>query len=246
MINFRQYSFKKIGCLELADCDKDSPLLNQDKEYLKVIFIKSGGSITIDFQEYELKQDAFFFINKDQHYIINEICKGTMLYYNIDFYCVEIHEKEVACDGILFNNVYEIPIVLLDKANSMSLQNILQQIKTEMQTDDSATEEMLRTFLKQIILTSTRLWKLQHNLKKADPVPEIEFSRKFSSMVEKNYLKIHTVAQYAELLHISPKALNKRITRYSNTTPNNIIKRRVILEAKRLLVHTQLSIKEIS
>jgi AraC-like DNA-binding protein len=64
-------------------------------------------------------------------------------------------------------------------------------------------------------------------------------------MVEWNYTRLHSVANYAELLHISPKALNKRITRYNKTTPNDIIKNRIILEAKRLLVHTPLSVKEI-
>ena len=64
--------------------------------------------------------------------------------------------------------------------------------------------------------------------------------------MERHYIKYHSVAQYAELLHITPKALNKRITRYTNTTPNDIIKNRIILETKRLLAHTPLSIKEIS
>ena len=54
------------------------------------------------------------------------------------------------------------------------------------------------------------------------------------------------MAAYAELLHITPKALNKRITRYSNTTPNDVIKNRIMLEAKRLLAHIQLSSKEIA
>ena len=38
---------------------------------------------------------------------------------------------------------------------------------------------------------------------------------------------MHSVAEYASLLNITAKGLNKRITRYSNTTPNDIIKNRI-------------------
>ena len=112
--------------------------------------------------------------------------------------------------------------------------------------DDSSIEEMLRILLKQIIIKCTRLWKQEHHVASEQMRPEVEFSRTFSQLVEWHYTKHHTVAAYAELLHITPKALNKRITRYSNTTPNDVIKNRIMLEAKRLLAHTQLSSKEIA
>ena len=244
--NFKQFAFKKIGYQVLYNTDTPQPLLFNDKEFVKIIFLESGAFITIDFEDYHLQQDAFFFVNSSQHYKIKNNCAGTILYYNIDFYCVEIHDKEIACDGILFNNVYEIPVVFMDAVSSSSLQNILNEIKQEIETEDIATEEMLRTLLKQIIIKSTRIWKIHHQIQNQEAIPEVEFSRIFSRHVENNYLKFHTVAQYATLLNISPKALNKRITRYSNTTPNDIIKNRIMLEAKRLLAHTQLSVKEIS
>ena len=244
--NFKQFAFKKIGYQMLFKTAIPQPLLFNDKEFVKIIFLESGAFITIDFEDYHLKQDAFFFVNSSQHYKIKNNCAGTILYYNIDFYCVEIHDKEVACDGILFNNVYEIPVVFMDASSSSSLQNILNEIKLEIETEDIATEEMLRTLLKQIIIKCTRIWKILHQIQNHEAIPEVEFSRIFSRLVENNYLQFHSVAQYATLLNISPKALNKRITRYSNTTPNDIIKNRIMLEAKRLLVHTQLSVKEIS
>ena len=47
------------------------------------------------------------------------------------------------------------------------------------------------------------------------------------------------------MLSVSPKALHKRITSYGEEKPNNVIKRRIVLEAKRLLAHTALNVKEI-
>jgi hypothetical protein len=41
--------------------------------------------------------------------------ESHLFYYNRDFYCIQIHDKEVACDGLLFHNVFEIPFVELDE-----------------------------------------------------------------------------------------------------------------------------------
>lgn len=246
MNNHRQFTFKTFGYFDFV-CNIGELLSKYDlADFIKIVFVKAGGKVTIDFGRYELEKDAFLFINKGQFFALEENCCGTLIYYNRDFYCVEIHDSEVGCDGILFNNVYELPVVLLEDEASAQLQTVLGQIRSEVEEGDSTAEEMLRILLKQIIIKCTRLWKQQRNLATDAAKPEVEFSRRFSQMVEGNYTKFHGVADYANLLNISAKALNKRITRYSNTPPNDIIKNRIILESKRLLVHTDLSIKEIA
>jgi AraC-like DNA-binding protein len=54
------------------------------------------------------------------------------------------------------------------------------------------------------------------------------------------------VADYAEMLFITPKSLSKKIGLLSNDTPNDIIKNRIVLESKRLLAHTSMTVKEIA
>lgn len=246
MAHFKQFTFKKFGYLDFAG-DLSYQLSQSDyKKFIKIVFVKAGGHIIIDFEEYRLQQDAFFFINAGQYYWFDNNCNGTMLYYNRDFYFVEVHDKEVACDGILFHNVYEIPIIVMDSITSVILQNILQETKAELEYEESNTEEMLRVLLKQIIIKCTRIWKKEHYLDNENSKPEVEFSREFGQLIEWNYTQLHTVAQYADLLHITPKSLNRRISINNQMTPNDVIKNRIILEAKRLLVHTSLSIKQIS
>lgn len=245
MARFKQFAFKKFGYFDF-DHDLSTQLLQQDfTGFIKVVFLKSGGHAIVDFKEYQFKQDALFFINADQYYHFGDDSIGTLIYYNRDFYCVEIHDKEVACDGILFHNVYELPVILMEPDISAVMQNIIHEIKEEFRQEDTTLEEMLRILVKQIIIKSTRIWKQAHHVANDEARQEVEFSRSFSQLVEWHYTKYHTVAEYADLLNITPKALNKRITRYSATTPNDIIKNRILLEAKRLLAHTSLSVKEI-
>lgn len=245
MARFRQFSFKQFGYFDF-DCDLPAQILKQDfSAFIKIVFVKAGGQAVIDFKSYHLKQDTLFFVNAGQFHRFNENCTGTLLYYNRDFYCVEIHDKEVACDGILFHNVYEIPVIMMPDGVSAEMQSLINGIKAELENEESSMEEMLRIFLKQIIIKATRLWKKDHQATGEDSRQEIEFSRHFSQLVEWHYTRYHTVAEYANLLSMTPKALNKRLTRYAGTAPNDIIKKRIILEAKRLLAHTTLSVKEI-
>ncbi|BAV08658.1 AraC-type DNA-binding protein [Filimonas lacunae] len=246
MEQLRQFEIKKLGYTDIDSNNIEEGKLASYHDFIKIIFLKAGGSIQVDFKAYHLEQDALFFVQGGQWYQFDEaLCNGAMLFYNKDFYCVEMHDAEVACDGILFHNIYEIPVVYLDAAQSALMQGIFTEIKTEMQQEESGMEEMLRILLKQIIIRSTRLWKQAHQVASLENRQEVEFARRFSQLVEAHYITRHSVADYAALLNMTPKALQKRIAKYSKDTPNDIIKDRIILEAKRLLAHTELSVKEV-
>lgn len=243
MSSFKQFAFKKIGLVDLPAAPPGTAI--ELNAFVKILYIKAGGRVTIDFREYILVQDALFFISPGQFNELGDQAEGKMLYYNRDFYCIEIHDKEVACDGILFHNVYDIPVVYLDEFQSARMASIFEELGEEFLHQDSTMEEMLRILLKKVIIIGTRIWK-QKNMIIGDEIGhEAEFFRRFSQLVEWNYYKHHTVAEYAELLKITPKALSKRIGKVHRSGPNEIIKERIILEAKRLLAHTSMSVKEI-
>lgn len=239
----KQFFSKTVGYIDFDDSTVDDIKYEEYNHFIKILFLEAGAEVMVDFQEYTLEQDALFFIKDGQWYKFSG--KGTLLYYNRDFYCVQIHDKEVACDGLLYNNVYDIPVVFLDTITSAQTRHLLQEIKNEAISEESNMEEMIRIFLKQLIIRSTRMWKKAHDLADSSVAQEVEFIRKFSQLVEAHYTTHHNVADYADMLNITPKALSKRISRHSPKSPNDIIKERIILEAKRLLIHTTLSVKEI-
>lgn len=239
----KQFFSKTVGYIDFDASTVDDIKYEEYNHFIKILFLEAGAEVMVDFQEYTLEQDALFFIKDGQWYKFSG--KGTLLYYNRDFYCVQIHDKEVACDGLLYNNVYDIPVVFLDTVTSAQTRHLLQEIKNEAISEESNMEEMIRIFLKQLIIRSTRMWKKAHDLSDSSVAQEVEFIRKFSQLVEAHYTTHHNVADYADMLNITPKALSKRISRHSPKSPNDIIKERIILEAKRLLIHTTLSVKEI-
>src|SRR5690242_4448026 len=101
MTLFRQFVYKKFGVLPFEA--PAAGLVDQEAyhPFIKILFLQKGSHITIDFNKYLLKEDALFFINVNQWYELTapDTCRGSLIYYNRDFYCVEIHDKEVSCDG---------------------------------------------------------------------------------------------------------------------------------------------------
>jgi AraC family transcriptional regulator, transcriptional activator of pobA len=105
--------------------------------------------------------------------------------------------------------------------------------------------EMLRVLLKSLIISLTRIAKKE--LTAEELLPEkLETIRKFSIMLEQNYRTQHGVEFYANLLNKSAKTLSNLFLLNNHQPPSKIIHDRIALEAKRYLIYTDKTVKEIS
>ncbi|NQZ44409.1 MAG: AraC family transcriptional regulator [Flavobacteriaceae bacterium] len=64
-------------------------------------------------------------------------------------------------------------------------------------------------------------------------------------MIQDKISTFPELAQYAAWMNTSTKTLSRISKRYWNDTPANVIKKRKILEAKRLLANRQIQVKEV-
>lgn len=75
---------------------------------------------------------------------------------------------------------------------------------------------------------------------------QIQRFRAFKNLVEEKYAHWHQVTQYAEQLGCSEKSVNRAAFQMTGETAKNIITTRINLEAKRLLVSSNLSVALIA
>ena len=69
--------------------------------------------------------------------------------------------------------------------------------------------------------------------------------KSFKTIVEKNYIRSHQVKYYADSLNVTPNYLNEVIKSSINVSAKDFIQNRLILEAKRMILFTEKSGKEI-
>lgn len=162
-----------------------------------------------------------------------------------DFYCIVDHDKEVSCVGFLFYGAKDPLFLRLDAAEQRKFDALLMVFDDEFSTKDSIQGEMLRMLLKRLIIKLTRLAKEQY-LDPALSENDLDIVRRFNLLVENHYRKLHAVSDYAGLLNKSPKTLSNLFALYNQQSPLHVIHERIALEAKRLLLYTDKSAKEIA
>ena len=80
----------------------------QRHNYYSLIWVQQGaGKVRADFKEYELLSNNLFAFSPYQPFIfLAEHLNGVALYFHPDFFCIHKHQDEIACNGVLFNNIY--------------------------------------------------------------------------------------------------------------------------------------------
>jgi len=172
--------------------------------------------------------------------------KGTAVIvyqFNREFYCIKDHDKEVSCMGVLFYGNTMIPIITLDEKHKIKLELSHQFFLEELDTIDTIQAEMLRMLMARFIITTTRLIKQQGDFETNNG--KTDLLREFNTLVEANFRKEHAVGFYAEKMFKSPKTLSNYFAKFEKS-PLQIIHDRIILEAKRLLIYTDKTAKEIA
>lgn len=169
----------------------------------------------------------------------------TAYSFNKEFYCIQTNDSEVSCNGIIFFGTQDLPIITLDE-HEIGMFDLLYRIFIEeFGNKDNVQDEMLRMLLKRLIIKTTRLAKEQHITRELAN-SQLDVVRKFNVLVDMNFKELKQVSDYAELMNRSPKTLSNLFGTYNQKTPLRIIHERIILEARRLLVYTDHSIKEIA
>jgi AraC-like DNA-binding protein len=76
--------------------------------------------------------------------------------------------------------------------------------------------------------------------------PALQRFQRFQQLVEERFSQWHQVADYANRLAYTEKSLARAVTATAGTTAKAFITARIVLEAKRLLVHTDLPVANIA
>jgi AraC family transcriptional activator of pobA len=221
--------------------------LFKEKGLYKIIWCTEGQErLTIDGYEIVLKKNQVLFCTPENMVTIPKQNDGLMAFiFNREFYCIQHNDSEVSCMGLLFYGSSNAPVIDLNEKDQRSFNAMLVLFQEEFATKDHIQGEMLRTLLKRMLITSTRLIKLENN--QADlSVKQVELIRKFNILVEQHFKEKHQVADYADLLFKSPKTLSNFFKKHDVSSPLKIINGRIAAEAKRLLLYSDKSAEEIS
>lgn len=218
-------------------------------EYYKIFWIEDGsGTYKIDFNTFDIEGSGIFCLSPGQVFSIQseKVKMAYQITFDKDFYCVETHGKEIACNGLIFNNVHRATAIAVKTEEKPIFQNLVNQIITELKSKGSAHRDMLQTYLRMFLIQTLRLVENYETATQKTTHQKDQLAQNFIALVEKHFKEEHSVTSYAEKLFVAPKSLTKRLHALDYPSPSQIIKDRLVLEAKRQLKFSDKTIKEIA
>lgn len=235
------------GNIVLTDSFDTNRALQKDSTLYKFIWVRSGSlRIEIDHIPTTLETNEIIPLTPSHHIEFMSIDGEYLtLLFNSNFYCIFGHDNEVSCNGFLFNGTSNVMRLKLTDAQAASLGDITDNLANEYAIKDNLQEEMLRILLKRFIILCTRIAREKFSV---SPEREKAFDmvRQFYILVDNHFKEKKMVQDYADMLHRSPKTLSNLFTTCGLPSPLRVIHERIEAEAKRLLLYSSKSSKEIA
>lgn len=222
---------------EVHDFSYDHLKAHRHNFYEIMVFQKGNAKHDIDFASFTAKSGEIHFIAPDNvHLLIREKKSiGFSIQFTNGFSSTDLVDK------LPFNNVF--PKLKLTAIELKNVLFLISQIKAELNHKQQLSDKLVRTYFEAVLLLLIRTGQSSKRLQVMNQSPHID---SFKRLVKANYKSHLTVEQYAALLNISPKHLIDICKEQTGKTPLKLIQENIVSEAKRLLFHTQNSVKEIA
>lgn len=218
-------------------------------DFFEVLFLTKGsGFHVIDGNKYKIKPPCVFFMSPGQAHKIefsNDI-EGYIFIFTAEFYLINQNNQNRLIEFPFFFTIRQDnpPLLLAEKEDVLFLKSLFEKGISEIKNDVPYPINLLRSVLDLILTSCSILYKTDENtLNKGKGHIVV---KRFFQLVEENYLNNLSVTEYADKLAITANHLTQTVNQLTGKTSSQIIKSKQILEIKRLLVHTNLSVTEIA
>lgn len=210
-----------------------------------LLVFRGHGFAIRDSAEYEFSAPALLTFSLYQSLMIRSggEFKGVLIQFTPSFFCLFQHRQEVSCNGVLFNNLYDTPLVRLTPAEAEALAMLTNQMRDEL--NGHRDKDALISYLKIFLINASRV-KMDQQKETVTNQAASPLALALKEGIEVHFRKIHSAAGYAGLLHSTTPTLNRLSKLHFRKTLTNLIADRLIIEAKRELYLTPKPVKEIA
>ncbi len=246
----------------LSHQQKDDVLINRFAPYLKshrnlhlahkhsfyhlVFFTKGGGKQTIDFENFPVKPNQIYFMIPGQvhSWDFKGDVDGYIINFSTTFFQSFLLKANYLEDLPFFSGIIKDAVIDIPSELQGKIVDLFEDLMAENETISPLGLDMVKSLMLQLFILVARL-----NANVAEtfsPSYNYTLLRSFQKLIEKNYMHLRLPKQYAELLYITPNHLNALCNDVLGIPAGEVIRNRIILEAKRLLINNDMTVLEIA
>jgi AraC family transcriptional regulator, transcriptional activator of pobA len=229
------------------------PILKKDHthDFYSLLFFKTGeGTITVNNNSYSVKPNTVSLISPCQIHSFEGADKmeGTLIFFHQDFYVEEFSFLRLlnlfSCTTKLTGEACN-PCFYLTERDFNKISGIVDSIESEYDsfTPSNNSATIIRSLLNILLL---RLSEWENLRTETNNQSDTVLIHELSRLVDSYFIKEHNVSFYTSAFNISEKHLNDICHRHFNSGLKKLLKDRLLQEARKLLLYSELSVSEIS
>jgi AraC-like DNA-binding protein len=224
---------------EETNKDIEDKGIHRDSHYL-FLFLQSGkAEVMVDFKDFKVEGPAVFCITPGQvHYSKNFDIYGWFLAVNSDLVPNEVR-------AVFEESLFPILPVKIEPEFAKTLDECAQLLYVyhkKAKNDLNIVQSLLDAYTAMM----TSVFAEKPNQEEIKESRALKLTRQFKTLVKQRFKTLKSPSSYAELMNISPSYLTEVVKDITGKPAGYWIQQEIIIEAKRLLFYTDLTVKEIA
>ncbi|RAJ06581.1 AraC-like DNA-binding protein [Chitinophaga skermanii] len=249
-LNGADYLLGSVAAEPFAKYVADHPTLHwphRHSFYHMVLFTEGKGHFTIDFERFEVKPGTIYCMAPAQvhGWEFEGNVDGYVVNFSEDFFRHYLVDADYLERFPFFNGNAQDGVLQLSVAGAKQIAQVFEQVIAEVHSKNVLGIDLIRSYLQTLFALLGReafTVKGYHPLQHQNQV----VVENFRKLVNRHYQQYKLPKDYASLLYITPNHLNALCKEALGKSAGEVIRDRVLIEAKRLLVNADESISEIA
>ncbi|RYD60754.1 MAG: helix-turn-helix domain-containing protein [Verrucomicrobiaceae bacterium] len=215
-------------------------------DFFQMSLIRGPARLMHDFRETKVRGDTLFFLSPGQIHAVQsgKETDGTILSFTREFFDAGAAGSTQFLLELPFYYTADFPPWMSVPGRARdAIAALFREIQEEFNQARPGAAEIIRALLRILLVKASR-WR-DHESATATPQRSISLVRDFQLLVERNYTNWQALTPYARELGVTANHLNDVVSEATGRPAGEHIRQRRLLDAKRLLLYSELSVAEI-
>jgi AraC-like DNA-binding protein len=216
-------------------------------DFYHAVWVTNGsGTHIIDDQQFEVRPHALYFMSPGQvhDFRLSDDAKGYSISFSAEFFSLQLENKKVLDEMPFFRVDNAVACLYLESTQVSTLRPVIEEMAAEHQAAQVGYLDVLRSYLAIFLMKACRFVEPASS---SEPVVRnLMVARRFKALLEEHFQTVSEPTEYARMLRVTERALNDATRRVLGATANKLIRDRLMLEAKRLLLHSETPVSQIA
>jgi AraC family transcriptional activator of pobA len=213
--------------------------------YHLVYFTSGSGKHSIDFIEFPVKAGQVYFMVPEQVHTwsMDSDTDGFIINFDEQFLSDLITNPRYPEQFSFFSGDAKDQVLIIPAKTRAQFEGLLKTIVDESRKEEQHAKDFIRTSLIQLFIVAGRCCATE--TRQSQRYNSVLLSN-FKKLIDQYYKEKKLPKEYADLLFITPNHLNALTVEATGRSAGELIRDRIILEAKRLLVNADMSVSELA